>query len=244
MFGPTTDVMAEFAIFGITPPAGVPTPAGAAVDRFAFHLEALANADAASYRATAVLTSTQPAADLVTLYQTALPAAGYMLTKDSVEATDSGRQVRRLEFDMPNSTHVMADFTVGIIDDDVDLVQIEWSDGVVAALGAPFTSWTALPLVDQTAVVEGASIGNVYTFETQVHLTTGYRVPVDYAQVESQFLAALAGTPYTVDPEASEPGSWATLAGGPFEDLTVRFPDVSDAGSSVLIVDAYYDRQG
>ncbi|MDQ3544665.1 MAG: hypothetical protein M3431_12495 [Actinomycetota bacterium] len=90
MFGPTTDVMAEFAIFGITPPAGVPTPAGAAVDRFAFHLEALADADAASYRATAVLTSTQPAADLVTLYQTALPAAGYMLTKDSVEATRGG----------------------------------------------------------------------------------------------------------------------------------------------------------
>lgn len=244
MFGPTTDVMAEFAIFGITPPAGVPTPTGAEVDSFDFTLDSLADVEAAYYRATAVITSTQPAADLVTLYQTALPAAGFTQTGDSVESTDSGRQIRWLEFDMPNTTHFMAEFAVGIIDDDVDFVQIEWSDGAVAALGAPFTSWTGLPLVDQTAIIEDASIGNHLAFETQVHLTTGYRVPVEYAQLESQFLTALAGTPYTVDAEASQPGSWATLAGAPFEDLTVHFTEGYVAGTSELNVDSYYDRQG
>ena len=243
-FRDTYVVMAEFAIFGITPPAGVPTPTGAEVDSFDFTLDSLADAEAAYYRATAVITSTQPAADLMTLYQTALPAAGFTQTGDSVESTDSGRQIRWLEFDMPNTTHFMADFAVGIIDGDVDFVQIEWSDGADAALGAPFTSWTGLPLVDQTAIIEDASIGNYLAFETQVHLTTGYRVPVEYAQLESQFLAALAGTPYTVDADASQPGSWATLAGAPFEDLTVHFTEGYVAGTSELNVNSYYDRQG
>jgi len=245
MFGPTTDVMAEFAIFGVTPPAGVPTPAGAEIDTFKFALDSIADPEDAYYRGIAVITSTQPAAELVTLYQTGLVAAGFTQTGDSVEQTDSGRQIRWLEYTLPGSTHFMAEFAVGIVDDDVDFVQIEWSDGVVngAALAAPFTSWTGLPLVDQAVLLEDAEIGNFLAYDTNVTVSTGYRVPIEYAQLESQFLAALPSTPYTLDAESSQAGDWAALTGGPFGDMTVYFTEGYVEGTSELNVDAYYERQ-
>jgi hypothetical protein len=242
MFGPTTDVMGEFAIFGVTPPVGVPTPAGAAIEEFQLGYDDLADPEDAYYRGVVVLTSTQPAADMVTLYQTGLIAAGYTQTGDSVENTDSGRQVRWLEYQIPNSTHYMSEFAVGIVDDDVDFVQIEWYDGLdaatVASASAAFSSYTSLPLVDQADPIEDATIGNFISGD-RLQIDAGYRVPGLAADVEAQFIAGLTGGPYTVDQDASEPGSWATLEGGGFDDMTVHFTEGYIDNTTTLNINAY-----
>jgi hypothetical protein len=242
MFGPTTDVMAEFAIFGVTPPAGVPTPAGAEIAEFLVNFDDLARPEDAFYRGVVLLTSTQPAADMVTLYQTELIAAGYTQTGDSVENTDSGRQIRWLEYQIPNATHSMSEFAVGVVDDDVDFVQIEWYDGLdaatVASATAAFSSYTSLPLVDQAALIEDATIGNFISGD-RLQVDAGYRVPGLAADVEAQFLSGLGGGPYTVDQEASEPGSWATLEGGGFDDITVHFTEGYVDNTTTLNVNSY-----
>jgi hypothetical protein len=241
MFGPTTDSMAEFAIFGVTPPTGVPTPAGAEVLEFQMQFDDLAD-DEPFYYGVLLLTSTQPAADMVTLYQTELVAAGFTQTGDSVENTDSGRQIRWLEYDIPGATHYMSEFSVGIVDDDVDFVQIQWYDGLDAAAAdsarTAFTSWTSLPLVDQAELIEDANISNYISGE-RLQIDTGYRVPGLATDVEAQFLAGLAGGPYTVDPEFSEPGRYATLDGGGFDDLTVHFTEGYVENTTTLNVNSY-----
>lgn len=241
IFGPTTDVMGEFAVFGVTPPAGVPTPAGSDIAEFHMDFDDLAD-DEPFYRGVIVMTSAQPAAEMVALYQTELVAAGYLQTGDSVENTDSGRQIRWLEYDIPGATHNMSEFSIGIVDDDVDFVQIEWYDGLDAAAAASataaFSSWTSLPLVDQTLQIEDATIAN-YISGDRLQIETGFRVPGLAADVEAQFLAGLAGGPYTVDQDASEPGRWATLDGGGFDDMTVHFTEGYVDNTTILNVNSY-----
>lgn len=241
VFGPTTDVMGEFAIFGVTPPAGVPTPAGADVQEFHLDLDDLADEEP-FYRGVLVFTSTQPAAEMITLFQTEMVAAGYTQTGDSVENTDSGRQIRWLDYDMPNETHSMADLSIAVIDDDVDFVQIEWYDGLPAAAAdsarAAFTSWTSLPLVDQAELIEDVTVAN-YISGDRLQIETGYRLPIPHDQVEAQFLAGLEGGPYTVDQDMSEPGSYATLVGEPFDDLTVHFTEGYIENTTTLNVHSY-----
>jgi hypothetical protein len=241
MFGPTTDSMGEFAIFGVTPPAGVPTPAGAEVVEFQMSFDDLAD-DEPFYRGVLVLTATQPAADMVTLYQTELVAAGYTQSGDSVENTDSGRQIRWLDYQMPDATHYMSELSIGVVDDDVDFVQIEWYDGLDAAAAdsarAAFTSWTSLPLVGQAELIEDANISNFISGD-RLQIDTGYRVPGLAADVEAQFLAGLEGGPYTLDQEASEAGSWASLDGGGFDDLTVHFTEGYVENTTTLNVNSY-----
>lgn len=239
ILGPSTDVMGEFAVFGVTPPPGVPTPAGAVVEEFKFSPTDI-DTDDRFYSGVLRLAVTQPAADVVVLYQTTLIASGYTQTGDSVDNTAMGQQIRRLSYDLPAATHFMSELTVSIIDHDVDYVEIEWTDSIDASIGAAFTSWTGLPLVDQAVAIEDLSIGNFISGDG-MNIETDYLVPIAFAGFEQQLIAGLAGTPYTVDTEMSVPGEYLVLDGGPFDDLTVDFLQSSlDPAITVVSVDAQY----
>lgn len=240
ILGPTTDMMGEFAIFGVTPPAGVPTPAGAVIEEFQF-VPTDIDTDHRQYRGVLRLSSTQPAAELVSLYQTKLVEAGYTQTSDSVDNTDVGQQIRRLTYDIPGATDSISELTVTVIDHDVDALEIEWWEAIDASIGSAFASWTGLPLVDQAVGIEDALIGN-YISGDRVNLETDYQVPIAFAGFEQQLVAGLAGTPYTVDAEMSEPGSYVVLEGGPFVDLTVHFLQSSlDPAITIVNVRAQYE---
>ena len=110
----------------------------------------------------------------------------------------------------------------------------------MASATAAFSSYTSLPLVDQTLQIEDATIANFISGD-RLQINTGYRVPGLAADVEAQFLAALAGGPYTVDQEASEPGSWASLDGGGFADLTVHFTEGYVENTTTLNINSYVE---
>jgi hypothetical protein len=100
-----------------------------------------------------------------------------------------------------------------------------------------------MPFVDQAVAINGASVGNFLSFGTTARIETDYEMPIAPAELESQFLAAVERTPYTVNAERSSPGSWAVLEGGEFEEITAYFHEGFGEGTSRVIIRARFDMQ-
>ena len=146
-FGPTTDVAGELAPFVNAVPAGIPTPEGTVVEELSVYYYPDAEDPSFSYYSSTMLfTSTVPAPDLVTFFQTGMPAAGYVQTGDSVQNED-GRQVRFLTYDVPTPVSDQDEVTVIIVDEssttEVDFVQLEIDYGLDPAVVQIYAGWPA-----------------------------------------------------------------------------------------------------
>jgi len=243
--GPTTDLVGEFATLGVTPPAGVPTPDGAVIDSFFVYYYPDAEDPAASYyNAEVVFTTAVPAAEMVTLFQTQLVAAGYVQTGDSVQ-DDDGRQVRFLDYDVPNSTYDSAEVTVGIVDDDLDFAQVEWSDALDPAVMEAFSSWpTGLPLIEQATAIDSASLRvDSFSGAYSGSIDTNWKLPIAPADVRAQFDAALPTSPYTIDPDYEASPDSVYLLGGEFTSLSIYMGEGYPEGTTNYNVSARFDLQ-
>ncbi len=245
MLGPTTDLTGEFASLGFTPPAGIPTPDGTEVDNFyVYYYPDAEDTSYSYYNAQVVFTTAVPAADVVTLYQTQMVAAGYVQTADSVE-NEEGRQVRFLTYDIPNSAYNSAEISVGIVDDDIDFVQLELSDWLDPTVIQAFSSWpTGLPLLDQATEIDSASL-RVDSFggDYEGSIDTNWKLPIALADLRPQFDAALPSSPYTIDPDYEASPNSVYLLGGEFTSMSIYMGEGYPEGTSYYNVSARFDLQ-
>ena len=143
-------------------PAGIPTPEAAVVQEFNvfYYPDSSTTRASPTTRRPCCSRPTVPAADLVTLYQSALPAAGFVQTGDSVQNED-GRQIRFLTYDVPQPISDQDEVTVIVVDEtsttQVDFVQLEIDYGLDPAVVQIYGGWPAgLPLIEGVPV-ESAS---------------------------------------------------------------------------------------
>jgi len=243
--GATTDLIGEVAALGITPPPGIPTPDGTVIDNlYVYYYPDAEDTNRSYYNAKLVFTTAVPAADMVTLYQTQMVAAGYIQSGDSVQNED-GRQVRFLDYEVPNSTYDNAEISIGIVDDDLDFVQIEFSDWLDPTVIQAFSSWpTGLPLLDQATEIESASL-RVDSFggDYEGSIDTNWKLPIALADLRPQFDAALPSSPYTIDPDYEVSESSVYLLGGEFTSMSIYMGEGYPEGTSYYNVSARFDLQ-
>lgn len=244
VIGPTTDLAGELTALGVTPPVGIPTPEGTAIDSFyIYYYPDVENAARSYYDSQFVFTSTVPAADLVTFFQTEMVAAGFVQTADSVE-NEADRQIRFLQYSNPNSTFESAEITVGIVDGDTDYAQIEMSDVLDPAVMSAFTSWpTGIPLIDQATELDSASLRvDGFAGDYEASIDTNWIVPFPMADTRAQLEAAIPTTPYTVD-TSFESDSTIYLLGGEFTSLSVYIGEGYPEDTSYYNVTGRFDIQ-
>lgn len=241
--GPTTDFAAPLAPLGLTAPAGVPTPQGTAIEDVSIYYYPDAEDPARShYDATLTFTADVAAADMVTLFQTELTAAGYIQTADSVENQD-GRQERSLTYDIPESAYENAEVTIAIVDGDGDFGQLNVRHQLDPAAINIFSSWpTGMPLVDQATSIDDASLRlNNFGGNYEASIRSSWTLPIPAADAHAQLLAALPSTPYTIDPSYEGDENSTHLVGGEFLDLSVYTSEGYPEGTTYFSVDANFD---
>ena len=245
-FGPTTDIPGELAPFVSTIPAGIPTPEGSEVQELSiYYYPDTEDPGFSYYSSTMLITSSVPAPELVTFFQTGMPAAGYVQTGDSVQNEDN-RQVRFLTYDVPSPISDQDEINVAIIDysssTEVDFVQLEIDYGLDPAVVQIFGGWPgALPLIT------GVPVDNVtmstFNFGGDITLTLNnrYVVPVAPADAFAQFEAGLAGTGYTIDPESDPAEGYFDIVGGELGEATIFLGEGFPEGTTSLSVDSSFD---
>lgn len=245
MLGATTDIIGEFSVLGFTPPSGVPTPDGTELDNFyVYYYPDVEDPDRSYYSASILFTTAVPAADMVTLYQTQMVAGGYVQTGESVE-NDDGRQIRTLDYDIPNSTYDGAEISIGIIDGDIDFAEVEITDWLDPTVIEAFSSWpTGLPLIDQATTITSASLRvDSYGGDYEGSINTDWQLPIPLPELRPLFDAALATSPYTLDTSYEASADSAYLTGGEFTDLSIYMGEGYPEGTSYYHVSASFDLQ-
>jgi hypothetical protein len=245
-FGPTIDVAGELAPFVNAIPPGIPTPEGTVVEELSVNYHPDTEDPSFSYySSTMLLTSTVPAPDLVTFFQSGLPAAGYIQTGDSVENED-GRQVRRFTYDVPAPTSDQDEVRIFIVDEssttEVDFVQLEIMYGLDPAVVQIFGGWPGtLPLIDG-ATLDDVSM-NTFNFGGDISLTLNnhYSVPVAFADAFPQFEAGLAGTGYTIDPDSDPAEGYFDILGGELGEATIFLSEGFPEGTTSMSIDSSFD---
>ena len=245
-FGPTTDITGELAPFVTNVPTGIPTPPDTVIQELDVHYYPDIERADSSYTWTEILfTSSLPAADLVTLYQSTMPAAGYVQTGDSVQ--DSGtRQIRYLTYDLPAPTTLYDEVIVSVIDEteegSLDFVQLEISHGLDPALAAIYGAWPlAIPLVQGATLDETSFTTMNFGSEIQLELASQYTVAVPVPDALAQFQAALPGTQFTLDPASDVAGGSFDLTGGDLGETLVYMSDVAENGTTWLSLSTSID---
>ena len=127
------DVAAGLGGFAVIP-TGIPTPAGTAVGSISVSY----SAELESYVASAEITTTADADDVVAFYRTVLAAEGFALARDHTEAS-----VHELEFARRESDDDAAGVLVSIDSSDGVVVDIEITDHADAATLEAFAGWPA-----------------------------------------------------------------------------------------------------
>jgi hypothetical protein len=243
--GPTTDIGSELVPLGLTAPAGIPTPEGTTLEDISvYYYPDVDDPARSSYDATMTFTATVPAADMITMFQTELTAAGYIQTADSVE-NEEGRQERWLTYDIPDSAYENAELVVAIVDGDSDFAQLEIRHALDPAAINIFSSWaTGLPLVDQATEIYDASLRlNNYGSNYEASVRTSWTLPIPAADAHAQLLAALLSTPYTIDPDYEADDNTVYLVGGEFLTLSVSTNEGYPEDTSTLSASATFDIQ-
>jgi hypothetical protein len=134
------DVAAGLGGFAVIP-AGIPTPAGTAIGSISVSY----SAELESYVASAEVTTTAEADDVVEYYRTVLAAEGFALARDDTEAS-----VHELEFAPRESGADDAGILVTIDSSDGVVVEIEITDHADAATLEAFAGWPAgLPSIEE-----------------------------------------------------------------------------------------------
>jgi hypothetical protein len=245
-FGPTTDLTGELAPFVNAVPAGIPTPEGTVVEEVnVWYYPNVDDPVRSYYSSTMLMTSTVPPPDLVTLFQTAMPAAGFVQTGDSVQNED-GRQVRFLTYDVPQPTSEQDEVTVIVVDESsttqVDYFQLELDYGLDPAVVDIYAGWPAgLPLIAGVPLDDVSMTTFNFGGDITLNLSNHYTVPIAYADAFSQFEAGLAGTGYTVDPESDPAEGYFDLVGGPLGDLTIFINEGFPEGTTYLSIDSSFE---
>ena len=245
-FGPTTDLTGELAPFVNAVPAGIPTPDGTVVEEVnVWYYPNVDDPVRSYYSSTMLMTSTVPPPDLVTLFQTAMPAAGFVQTGDSVQNED-GRQVRFLTYDVPQPTSEQDEVTVIVVDESsttqVDYFQLELDYGLDPAVVNIYAGWPAgLPLIAGVPVDDVSMTTFNFGGDITLSLSNHYTVPIAYADAFPQFEAGLAGTGYTVDPESDPAEGYFDLVGGPLGDLTIFINEGFPEGTTYLSIDSSFE---
>jgi hypothetical protein len=241
--GPATDLVAPLAPLGLIAPPGIPTPQGTAIEDVSiYYYPNVENPVRSYYDATLTFTTDVAAADMITLFQTELTAAGYVQTADSVENQD-GRQERWLTYDIPQSAFEDAEVTIAIVDGDGDFGQLNVQHQLDPAAIGIFSSWpTGMPLIGQATSIDDASLRlNNFGGNYEASVRTSWTLPIAAADAHAQLLAALPSTPYTVDPSYEGDENTAYLVGGEFLDLSVYTGEGYPEGTTYLSVDANFD---
>lgn len=246
VFGPTTDLAAELAPF-VTLPAGIPTPGGAVVEEASFYFYPDAESAKSSYfRTTILVTSSVPAAELVTLYQTQMPAAGFVQTGDAVENEDT-RQVRFLQYDVAAPTTDYDEVSIGIVDEtsslSTDFVQLEVTSAYDPAQIQAYAGWTAgMPMIEGLPLQDASVSTFNFGGDISMSLSNTYTVELPLTEAQTQLAAGLAGSPYTLDPESNlEEDGYATLVNPQFDDVTVYLNEGYPEGTTSFRVSASLD---
>jgi hypothetical protein len=245
-FGPTTDVVAELAPFVPTYPAGIPTPEGTVLEEInVFYYPDRDDPSFSYYSSTILFTSATPAPDLVTLFQTAMPAAGFVQTGDSVQ-NDDGRQVRFLTYDVPTPVSDQDEVRIGIVDEtsttQVDFVQLEIQYGLDPAVVDIYTAWPgALPLISGVPIDDVTMSTFNFGGDISLSLSNRYTIPLAPTDAFAQFEAGLEGTGYTVDPDSDPTEGWFDILGGPLGEATIYLNEGYPEGSSYLSIDTSFD---
>jgi hypothetical protein len=245
-FGPTTDVVGELAPFVAATPPGIPTPEGAVVEDLSVNYHPDTEDPGFSYYSSTILfTSTVPAPELVTFYQSGMPAAGYVQTGDSVQNED-GRQVRLFTYDVPSPTSDQDEVQIIIVDEsstiEVDFVQLEIMYGLDPSVVQIFAGWPgALPLLDG-ATLDDVGM-NTFNFGGDISLTLNnrYTVPVPFADAFTQFEAGLVGSGYTIDPESDPAEGYFDITGGELGEATIYLNEGFPEGTTTMSIDSSFD---
>ena len=246
VFGPSTDVVAELIPFVASVPPGVPTPDASVVQEFnVFYYPDTQDPSFSYYSATQLLPTDVPAPELITLYQSALPAAGYVQIGDEVRNEDT-RQIRVLTYEMGQPTSDQDELTVIIVDEtsstQTDYVQLEIDYGLDPAVVQMYSGWPAgMPLIEGLPV-EGADLTTSnFGGDITLRLSNRYSVPIAYAEAFPQFEAGLASTSYTIDPESDPTEGYFDLVGGELQDVTVFMSEGFPEGTTNLSIDTSFD---
>ena len=246
VFGPSTDVVGELIPFVASVPPGVPTPDASVVQEFnVFYYPDTEDPSFSYYSATQLLTTDVPAPELITLYQSALPAAGYVQIGDEVRNEDT-RQIRVLTYEMGQPTSDQDELTVIIVDEtsstQTDYVQLEIDYGLDPAVVQMYSGWPAgMPLIEGLPV-EGADLTTSnFGGDITLRLSNRYSVPIAYTEAFPQFEAGLASTSYTIDPESDPTEGYFDLVGGELQDVTVFMSEGFPEGTTNLSIDTSFD---
>jgi hypothetical protein len=245
-FGPTTDVTGELAPFVSGVPVGIPTPEGTVVEEVSvYYYPDTEDPTFSYYSSTMLFTSAVPAPDLVTFFQTGMPAAGFVQTGDSVQNED-GRQVRFLTYDVPQPLSDQDEVTVIIVDEtsttEVDFVQLEIDYGLDPAAVQIYAGWPAgLPLIEGVPVEDVSMTTFNFGGDITLNLSNHYTIALAPEEAFTQFEAGLAGTSYTIDPESDPAEGYFDLVGGELSDLTIFINEGFPEGTTSLSIDSSFD---
>ncbi|MGH9113968.1 MAG: hypothetical protein ACRDZN_16960 [Acidimicrobiales bacterium] len=239
MLGPTADLAAEFAPFGISWPAAIFTPTGSQIADFSIRVSRFEYAPlGGSFTAHATFSFTNRATDVIALYQRALPAAGFVQVGDAIHNEDAG-QFRVLTYQPPNPTYDSAELTITVLDaaNGAAAARIELTDGISSVALDQFNAWSGLRLPDG-AVLRSASVGtviNTYNHDVTLQLGATYDVPLVALAAQDQLITGLESSPYTVDPSSSN--GVFKLSGQPFLRFDVQITPTGD-GHCAMRLDA------
>jgi hypothetical protein len=245
-FGPTADVAAELTPFVDAVPAGIPTPPGAEVQELSvYYYPDPSDPSSSWYSSTQVVTSSMAAPDLVALFQSSLPAAGFVQTGESVENEDD-RSISWLDFDVATPTSAQDQVRVAVVDytaaDQLDFIQLEIDHGLDPAVTQIYSAWPgALPLIAGVPVEEATLTTFNFGGDVTLNLSNSYSIPLAPTEVFTQFEAGLAGSGYSIGPDSDPSAGYFDILGGPLGQLTVFLNEGFQEGTTRLSIDGSFD---
>jgi hypothetical protein len=244
--GPTADIAAELTPLVNAVPAGIPTPPDADVQEVSvYYYPDTTDVSSSWYSSTLLVTSAMAAPDLLTFFQSGLPAAGFVQTGDSVENEDD-RQIRWLDYDVPAPTSAQDGVRVAIVDytapDEIDFMQLEIDYGLDPAVTQIYSGWPgALPLIEGVPVEDATMTTFNFGGDVTLNLSNSYSIPVAPTDAFTQFEAGLAGTGYSIDPDSDPAEGYFDILGGPLGELTIFLNEGFPEDTTRLSIDGSFD---
>jgi hypothetical protein len=241
MFGPTDDLVGELSPW-LPVPTGIPTPPGAELIDFSFSIDA--TAEGGSYYASIDFTSTDAPADLVTFYETSMPALGFTKTSDGTQ-TEQGSSQRDMSFEGPDPAFGYGGLTVQVLDSDIDYGRLTWSYDTSVASLAPFTGWFADLPVPPGGVIYSGGMNSFTGFGSRtVSVSTSFEyVGVAQPDTMATMIGAFPTSDFTLDTDDDPDDEFFYIS-------SPRFPDGISAylydwdfpeGSSRLALDTSFE---
>lgn len=229
---PTPDVAGSLGRL-VAVPEGIPTPANSTIEEFSIQYYG----PETYYVATARIVSSATPTDVGIFYETALTAAGFLLSRDDVQSAD---RTRRLQFETPDSAYSNASVEV-LVDGDLGgsatLTIIDHADPDILAA---FAGWArGMPTIADGFPVAAALSASR---NPDVVVTVSTRFEYDDRSADQlttqirEIIAGGGGSGFRIDDDDDDDGTERIAMTHPVIDDPVATISADDSGATSILM--------